>query len=208
MAYYYQPRDNMSPHCQCQGPSNQLTTVCNRPNSDFYLQNGCKFHSTYNMEKETTPYNFRFAPLCHHMPSTAPPTGSFPVPQIKPQGAYSMTSQQPMGFGITTGNPQAYTYPQQAPMNKPPKSYLGYSIFVTICCCWICGIVAIVRACESRMASRTGNFPEAAVKSGQAKKFSHIALAFGILTFVVIGVVMGVVNGYVIPNASPQLPKF
>jgi len=119
-----------------------------------------------------------------------------------------IANQQPAGYGLSTGNPQAFVIVQPAPLADPPNDYLGYSIFVTICCCWMVGIFAIVRSCESRTASRIGNRPEAELRSRQAKNYSHIALVLGLVTMVLLAVIMGVVYGVVLPRLLYSTPRY
>ncbi|KAF6024771.1 hypothetical protein EB796_016931 [Bugula neritina] len=46
--------------------------------------------------------------------------------------------------------------PQQ--LSNPPNSYLGFSIFNTVCCCFCLGVVAIIKSVQSRSSSRVGEF--------------------------------------------------
>jgi len=147
-------------------------------------------------EKESSPYPSAFSPLPPYVPGPAPPSGSYPAPPPLPTGYYPIAGQQPMGYGMATGNPQAYVFVQPTPLVDPPNDYMGYSLFVTICCCWIVGLFAIAKSSECRTAIRLGNRPEAVLRSRQAKKYSHIALAFGIVTVAVAATVFGVYYGF------------
>jgi uncharacterized membrane protein len=95
-------------------------------------------------------------------------------------------------------NPQTYIFVEPAALANPPNDYMSYSLFVTICCCWIVGLFAIARSTECRTAIRLGNRPEAELKSHQARKYSHIALGLGILSIVMAAVVFGLYYGFVL----------
>ncbi|KAF6024768.1 hypothetical protein EB796_016928 [Bugula neritina] len=46
------------------------------------------------------------------------------------------------------------------PLSDPPNSYLGFSIFNTLCCCFILGVVAIINSVQSRASARYGKLLE------------------------------------------------
>jgi len=87
-----------------------------------------------------------------------------------------------------------------APLQNPPEDYLCYSIFVTLCCCWLIGIFAIIRSTECRAAIAAGDRVTAEIRSREARSRAHLALAMGIgsaiLTFVIVGVYIGVALGH------------
>jgi len=87
------------------------------------------------------------------------------------------------------------------PLQNPPDDYMCYSIFVTICCCWLVGIFAILRSSECRAAIAAGDRMTAEVRSREARGRAHLALGLGIgslvLCFVIVGVYIGIiVNSY------------
>jgi len=150
------------------------------------------------VEKESMPYPSSFAPLPPYIPGTAPPAGPYPGPPPAPPGFYAIAGEQPVGYGMATGNPQAYIFVQPQPLVDPPNDYMGYALFTTICCCWIVGLFAISRSSECRTAVRLGNRPEAMMRSRQAKKYSHIALALGIVSIAVAATIFGVYYGFMV----------
>jgi len=87
------------------------------------------------------------------------------------------------------------------PLQDPPEDYMCYSIFVTLCCCWLIGILAILRSSECRAAIAAGDRVTAEVRSREARTRAHLALVLGIasiiFTFVFVGVYIGIVlNSY------------
>jgi len=84
-----------------------------------------------------------------------------------------------------------------SPLQNPPEDYMCYSIFVTICCCWLIGIFAIMRSSDCRAAIAAGDRVAAEIRSREARTRAHLALATGIasmiLVFVFVGVYLGVV---------------
>lgn len=87
------------------------------------------------------------------------------------------------------------------PLQDPPEDYMCYSIFVTLCCCWLIGILAILRSSECRAAIAAGDRVTAGVRSREARTRAHLALVLGIasiiFTFVFVGVYIGIVlNSY------------
>jgi len=112
-----------------------------------------------------------------------------------PPGSYPIAGQQPMGYGMSTNVPQAFIYVQATPLTNPPNDYMAYSMFATICCCWVVGLFAIMRSSECRVAIQAGNRPEAELKSSQARKYSHIAVGLGIVSILIAGIIFGVYYG-------------
>jgi hypothetical protein len=83
------------------------------------------------------------------------------------------------------------------PLQDPPDDYLFYSIFVTVCCCWLVGIFAIVSSSECRSAIATGDRLTAEIKSRSARSKANLALGLGIASLVAFGVIMGVYYGLI-----------
>lgn|SRR6218665_1401314 len=117
-------------------------------------------------------------------------------PMVVPQGQYC--AQQPMGYG----QQQQVVFVQPATLADPPADHLGYSIFVTICCCWIIGLFAIIKSAECRSAIAAGDRSTADIKSRQAKKLGNVALGLGIVTLVVTIVLFGVYYGLLLSNMN------
>jgi len=72
----------------------------------------------------------------------------------------------------------------QASVVAKPDDHIRYSICVTLCCCWVFGLVALLKSSECRTAYLLGNNQEAVIKSREAKRFANMALGFGILGIV------------------------
>uniref|UniRef100_A0A8C6U279 Uncharacterized protein n=1 Tax=Neogobius melanostomus TaxID=47308 RepID=A0A8C6U279_9GOBI len=64
-------------------------------------------------------------------------------------------------------------------------SYLGWSIFNTLCCCLPLGIAAIVFSCKAQDASAVGDQVNAAEASRKAKILNVIGLVCGIIFLVI-----------------------
>jgi uncharacterized membrane protein YidH (DUF202 family) len=71
------------------------------------------------------------------------------------------------------------------PLQDPPDDYMCYSIFVTLCCCWLFGIFAIVSSSECRSAIAARDRVTAEIKSREARSRANIALVIGIVLTVV-----------------------
>ncbi|XP_031717111.1 transmembrane protein 91-like [Anarrhichthys ocellatus] len=65
-------------------------------------------------------------------------------------------------------------------------SYLGWSIFNTLCCCWPLGIAAWVFSCRAQNAEALGESAEAEDASRTAKILNILALVFGIIFLIII----------------------
>ncbi|XP_042269172.1 transmembrane protein 91-like [Thunnus maccoyii] len=64
-------------------------------------------------------------------------------------------------------------------------SYLGWSIFNTLCCCLPLGIAAIVCSCKAQNANALGETARAAEASRTAKVLNIIALVCGIILIII-----------------------
>jgi Interferon-induced transmembrane protein len=83
----------------------------------------------------------------------------------------------------------------QGPLQNPPDDYMCYSIFVTLCCCWLVGIFALARSSECRAAIAAGDRVTAETKSREARSKAHLALILGIASTVLAGIVLGIYYG-------------
>lgn len=116
------------------------------------------------------------------------PSQGAPPGQPYPQQSYGQSYGQQPGvmYGAPPGAPPTVVYVQQpVPLTNPPNDYFCYSIFVTICCCFIIGIFAIMKSWECRTATTNGNRPVAEQKSQEARKLAHIALGVGIASIII-----------------------
>lgn len=62
-----------------------------------------------------------------------------------------------------------------------PNDYLGFAIFVTICCCLPFGIVGIIKASEVRSRFLSGDYQGAEESSRAAKNWSCAGLVTGLI---------------------------
>ncbi|KAL6116138.1 uncharacterized protein ACO6RY_00822 [Pungitius sinensis] len=65
-------------------------------------------------------------------------------------------------------------------------SYLGWSIFNTICCCWPIGIAAIVFSCKTQTANAAGESAQAVDASRTSKILNVVSLVCGIIMIIII----------------------
>jgi hypothetical protein len=81
-------------------------------------------------------------------------------------------------------------YPPQPPAAQAPKNYLVWSILVTLFCCLIPGIVAIVFSAQVNGLWAQGRYAEAQKASARAR------------TWVIISAVLGLIGGPIIYYAT------
>ena len=73
-------------------------------------------------------------------------------------------------------------------VQPPPPTYLAQSIIVTVLCCWIFGIPAIVYAAQVNSKYASGDYEGAKKASQNARMWGWISFGIGIL----------VIGGYVL----------
>lgn len=117
--------------------------------------------------------------------------------------AESAYCTQPQGHGGQQHQPRV-VYVQAEPLGNPPRDHLIYSIFVTVCCCWMIGIFAIIRAAECRSAASAGDRKTAELKSRQAKKLANASLGLGIVSVVCSIVLFAVYFSVLLPRVGYQ----
>ena len=108
------------------------------------------------------------------------------------------------GASLAT-NPYQATAPGAALADGKPKNYLVESILVTLCCCLPLGIVGIVFAAQVDSKWNGGDRAGAITAAANAKKFTIIAFALGlILNLIVFGIqIVGVLGAFAnAPNAA------
>lgn len=74
------------------------------------------------------------------------------------------------------------------PRGAPPPNYLVQSILVTLCCCLIGGIVAIVNAAQVNSKWAAGDYAGARKASDAAKLWCWLSFGIGIVTNLIAGV--------------------
>ncbi|KAK3509116.1 hypothetical protein QTP70_020227 [Hemibagrus guttatus] len=65
-------------------------------------------------------------------------------------------------------------------------TYLGWSIFNTLCCCLPLGILAIVFSCRTETANTVGDSAVANAHSTMAKNLNIAALVIGIILLIIL----------------------
>ncbi|KAK7099372.1 proline-rich transmembrane protein 1-like isoform X2 [Littorina saxatilis] len=119
--------------------------------------------------------------------------GQYPPQQ---QGGFNPGQHQP-------GQHQQYQYQQNTVVMTQPTQQgmiinnvpdnMGLAIFTTICCCWPLGIVAIMRAQESRRALDRGDMLSAGTLSAESRRYSMWAIAGGCVSIVIAVIIIVVV---------------
>ncbi|XP_059155540.1 proline-rich transmembrane protein 1-like [Physella acuta] len=144
-----------------------------------------------------------------------PPQGGAPYPtQYPPQGypaggtTYPSYPNYPMGYQQgqyqQTSNTVVVTQPTgnyPVVTGPAPPDQMCAAIFVTLCCFWPTGIVAIMRASDARNALARGDLASAQVHSRSARSMVIISVVIGIIAFVVAAIIIGVYVGLAV-NSS------
>jgi hypothetical protein len=68
-------------------------------------------------------------------------------------------------------------------------NYLTQSILVTLCCCQIFGIIAIINAAQVNSHIAKGDYQAARKASDQAKMWCTLGFVFGIIINVIVGII-------------------
>ncbi|XP_077981741.1 proline-rich transmembrane protein 1-like [Glandiceps talaboti] len=85
------------------------------------------------------------------------------------------------------------TLKPRPPLINPPPDYLYFAVFVTLCCFWPTGLVAIFRSMDVRKASAGGDSYAAVEASHSVKQLSWISVGVG-LTIIFIVMVLYVIS--------------
>lgn len=110
--------------------------------------------------------------------STLPELASCFGPQQPPYQPYGQ-QQPPYGYN---GAPYYSNNPQgQEPMPPRPDNYLVWSIVVTILCCLVGGIVALVYSSKVNSAYDRGDYNEALKASSSAKTWCIVSAVVGLV---------------------------
>ena len=67
------------------------------------------------------------------------------------------------------------------PRGSAPPNYLGFSIFVLLCCCWIGGIVAVIHAAQVNSKWAGGDYAGARQASATAKTWCWVSFCIGLV---------------------------
>jgi heme/copper-type cytochrome/quinol oxidase subunit 2 len=99
--------------------------------------------------------------------------------------------------------PSGYPPPQQPPAGQAPNNYLVWSILVTLFCCLIPGIVAIVFSAQVNGLWAQGRYDESQKMSDRAKTWVIISAVLGIIV-IVIYVILFATGAFNTPTPSPN----
>ncbi|XP_041366607.1 proline-rich transmembrane protein 1-like [Gigantopelta aegis] len=155
-----------------------------------------------------TPYQYPMGAYPQY-PAQAPP-GSGP-PQYAQQGPVPGYTQPPQPYmsGYTTHfGPNSAVVVQQpmlAPGGVPmaaPQDYMCAAIFVTLCCFWPTGIIAIMKANDSRVAMARNDVMSAHSSAKSAKTMINISIIVGIIAIILTAVIIGLYIGLVLSNLN------
>ena len=83
---------------------------------------------------------------------------------------------------------------QQIYVGNKPKSYLGWSIVVTVLCCWPFGIPAIVNSAKVNNRWNESDYAGAQEASQKAKKWIIVSAILGLIANVVYLISSGLVD--------------
>ncbi len=75
------------------------------------------------------------------------------------------------------------------PRGSPPPNYLAQSIIVTLCCCTIGGIVAIVYAAQVNSKWSAGDLAGARAASDNAKMWCWLSFGIGLVINVIVFII-------------------
>ncbi|XP_059850064.1 proline rich transmembrane protein 1B isoform X2 [Hypanus sabinus] len=124
----------------------------------------------------------------------APFTGQLPVmyqPGAQDQVFYQNQQALPGNYPFSIYNYPLPGFQPAQEQRRPPKDYMVESVLVTVFCCLLSGILAIIFSHETRMAILRGDHDQAEITSRKARILVLFSLLFGV--FVSIGWVIYVV---------------
>ncbi|XP_054076359.1 proline rich transmembrane protein 1B [Rissa tridactyla] len=97
------------------------------------------------------------------------------------QGPFPPPGVPPAPLPYTTYDGQPSTGPSPAGHGQPlPKDYMVESVLVTIFCCLLTGVIALVYSYETRAAIGRGDMAQANVSSKKAQSLVLFSLLFGL----------------------------
>lgn len=105
---------------------------------------------------------------------------------------------------MTAQPPPPPGYPPQQPAGQAPKNYLAWSILVTLFCCLISGIVAIVFSAQVNGLWAQGRYAEAQKMSDRAKMWVIVSAVLGIIV-IVINLIAFFAGAYKTPDTNAAM---
>lgn len=105
-------------------------------------------------------------------------------PQQQPQEQYYAQNQYPyQGAPAPAPEPQWDWQREPMAVNEPcPPAYLAWSIIVTLLCCQLLGIVAIICSAQTKQAYNRGDVEKAKKMSDWAQWLIILSIVFGLLS--------------------------
>lgn len=110
-----------------------------------------------------------------------------------PQSNYSSNNVVVTQVGV--GNAPVY--------NMPPQDYTTQAWLACLCCFWPTGLLAILRANESRDCLARGDMVGAHSAANSARQMVRISIAVGAISIIALGVFLGVYIGVVLNSVNP-----
>ncbi|XP_061459855.1 proline rich transmembrane protein 1B isoform X2 [Rhineura floridana] len=96
-----------------------------------------------------------------------------------------LNHQIPGSYPFTIYNGSLFSeIPLEADRGQPPKDYTVESVLVTIFCCLLTGVIALVYSHEARAAWKRGDFVQAKAASSKAHLMVLVSLFFGVFASV------------------------
>ncbi|KAL4238706.1 response to biotic stimulus [Mactra antiquata] len=136
----------------------------------------------------------------------APPPGQYAPPAgqyAPPAGQYAPAPQ--FGGHMQQSNvvvTQVGGYGPGATYQAPPHDYTTQAWIACLCCFWPTGILAIMRASESRNALACGDMARAHEAANSARTMVRISYLAGVLSIVVAVVIVGVYVGVIMNSIN------
>jgi len=167
----------------------------NEPNSEPYDASQEPKQAAEMLSAEQYPS----APPPAYFPSTNGQATQYQLPpgqyQMPPNGAsaYYTTVQQPgylQANGTTVYVEGVRPVYVVAALQNPPPDYMVLSIMNFLFCCWIFGLVAIVKSSQTRSAIMMGDRDRALADSRDARKWNLVSLIFGAIVWVIVVIII------------------
>ncbi|XP_042642779.1 proline rich transmembrane protein 1B [Tyto alba] len=134
-------------------------------------------------EGDPPPYSPPDPKSAHLLYPPFPAGFSQPVPVVYQPGPGPFpppgTAPAPLPYATYDGQPSAGPAPAGRGQ-RPPKDYMVESVLVTIFCCLLTGVIALVYSHETRAALGRGDMAQANVASKKAQSLVLFSLLFGL----------------------------
>ncbi|ESO95473.1 hypothetical protein LOTGIDRAFT_160626 [Lottia gigantea] len=125
-----------------------------------------------------------------------PPTVQYGYPG---QYTYTQPGQPAYNYPNVVVTHQGYVPPNTA-AGPPPPDHMCAAVFVTLCCFWPTGIIAILKASEAKSSYARGDIGGANLNAKSAKQMINISIIVGVISFVLVAVILGLYIGLILNN--------